>query len=215
MARLYGGDSPTSVSAGNGAAASPAEEVPLHLRSTTELLVCARDGDDGAAELLFRRTVPGLARWARGRLPTYARELCDTEDIVQDTVINALRRWDGFEVRHPGSWIAYLRQALLNRIRDEVRRARRRPIAVEFIDDRPDDTASPLERVITRVDLERYEAALLRLRPDDRVAILFRIEHNYTYEELALALGKPTPNAARVAVRRALMRLAEEMSDEA
>lgn len=215
MARLYGGDSPTSVSAGNGAAASPAEEVPLHLRSTTELLVCARDGNDGAAELLFRRTVPGLARWARGRLPTYARELCDTEDIVQDTVINALRRWDGFEVRHPGSWIAYLRQALLNRIRDEVRRARRRPIAVEFIDDRPDDTASPLERVITRVDLERYEAALLRLRPDDRVAILFRIEHNYTYEELALALGKPTPNAARVAVRRALMRLAEEMSDEA
>lgn len=215
MSRLYGGDPPTSVSAGNGAAASPAEEVPLHLRSTTELLVCARDGDDGAAELLFRRTVPGLARWARGRLPTYARELCDTEDIVQDTVINALRRWEGFEVRHPGSWIAYLRQALLNRIRDEVRRARRRPIAVEFIDDRPDDTASPLERVITRVDLERYEAALLRLRPDDRVAILFRIEHNYTYEELALALGKPTPNAARVAVRRALMRLAEEMSDEA
>lgn len=187
----------------------------MHLRSTTELLVCARGGDDGAAELLFRRTVPGLARWARGRLPTYARELCDTEDIVQDTVINALRRWEGFEVRHPGSWIAYLRQALLNRIRDEVRRARRRPMAVEFVDDRPDETASPLERVISRVDLERYEAALIRLRPDDRVAILFRIEHNYTYEELALALGKPTPNAARVAVRRALMRLAEEMSDEA
>jgi RNA polymerase sigma-70 factor (ECF subfamily) len=215
MSRLTGFDPTTSGSAGSGAAAKPAEEVPLHLRSTTELLVSARDGDPSAAELLFRRTMPGLQRWARGRLPTYARELCDTEDLVQDTVINALRRWDGFEVRHPGSWIAYLRQAILNRIRDEVRRARRRPIPVEFVDDRPDDTASPLEKVINRVDLDRYEAALERLRPDDRLAILGRIEHNYSYEELAVALGKPTSNAARVAVRRALMRLAEEMSDEA
>lgn len=214
MSRPTGVDPKTSGSAGSGAAVKPAGEVPLHLRSTTELLSSAQKGDDGAADLLFRRAVPGLQRWARGRLPAYARELCDTEDLVQDTVINALRRWEGFEIRHPGAWIAYLRQALLNRIRDEVRRARRRPVPVEFVDDRPDDSASPLERVINRVDLERYEAALARLKPDDRGAILWRIEHNYSYEELAIALGKPSPNAARVAVRRALMRLAEEMSDE-
>jgi hypothetical protein len=32
-----------------------------------------------------------------------------------------------------------------------------------------------------------------------------------SYEELAMALVKPTPDAARKAARRALVRLAEEM----
>jgi DNA-directed RNA polymerase specialized sigma24 family protein len=33
----------------------------------------------------------------------------------------------------------------------------------------------------------------------------------YTYEELAEALGKPSPDAARKAAHRAIVRLAEEM----
>ena len=35
---------------------------------------------------------------------------------------------------------------------------------------------------------------------------------DYSYEELAVMLGKPSPDAARVAVSRALVRLAEAMS---
>ena len=59
--------------------------------------------------------------------------------------------------------------------------------------------------------MRRYEAALARLRPDDREAIVARLELQYSYDELAVALGKPTANAARVAVLRAMSRLADQM----
>jgi RNA polymerase sigma factor (sigma-70 family) len=182
--------------------------------STIELLERARGGENDAISSLFARLIPGLRRWARGRLPVFARELCDTQDIVQDTVLSALRRLDSFEVRHPGALLAYLRQATLHRITDEVRRAQRRPVAQELVDQIDEDAISPFDRLLGRVEVTRYESALERLRPDDKAAILCRVEHQSSYEEMAIALGKPSANAARVAVRRALMRLAEEMSHE-
>jgi RNA polymerase sigma factor (sigma-70 family) len=183
--------------------------------STIDLLDQARKGDAYATDLLFQRIVPALRRWARGRLPANARELCDTEDLVQDTLAGVLRHLAEFEARHQGSLLAYLRLALLNRVRDEVRRTRRRGPAVELPAEWPDGSASPLEQVLGRAEINRYECALQRLREDYREAILWRIECGCSYEELAIALGKPSANAARVAVRRALMRLAKEMSNEA
>ena len=56
-----------------------------------------------------------------------------------------------------------------------------------------------------------YEEALQRLRPEEREAIIARVELGYTYQEMAEALGKPSPEAARKAAQRALVRLAEEM----
>lgn len=58
----------------------------------------------------------------------------------------------------------------------------------------------------------RYEAALARLEPEEREAIVGRIELGCPYAELAEALGKPSADAARMTVSRALLRLAEEMS---
>lgn len=200
----------------SGAVASGMKEVPqVHLQSTVDLLHLACGGDDEAIDHLFGRLVPGLRRWARGRLPAFARELCDTQDVVQDTVLHALRRLEQFEVRHPGALLAYLRQAVLHRITDEVRRAQRRPMTTELVDHPDADQLSPLDRMLGQHEVRRYEAALTRLRPDDREAILCRLEQQSTYDEMAIALGKPSANAARVAVRRALMRLAEEMSHEA
>lgn len=198
----------------NGSA-SAMKEVPVHLQSTVDLLLAAREGEAGAFDLLFERLVPGLRRWARGRLPVFARELCDTQDVVQDTVLNALRRLDQFEVRHPGALLAYLRQAVLHRITDEVRRSQRRPLMTELVDHADDSVMSPLDRILSQHEIARYETALARLKPDDRAAILCRVEHQSSYEQMAIDLGKPSANAARVAVRRALMRLAEEMSHEA
>jgi RNA polymerase sigma-70 factor (ECF subfamily) len=65
---------------------------------------------------------------------------------------------------------------------------------------------------IGREGMNRYEAALARLNPGDREAIIARMELQQSYEEVALALGKPNANAARVAVRRAIERLLREMA---
>ena len=71
---------------------------------------------------------------------------------------------------------------------------------------------SPLEEAIGLQALERYEAALQRLKPSDRDAIILRVELGCSLTEVAEALGKPTPNAAYVAIRRAIVRLVKEMS---
>ncbi len=104
-----------------------------------------------------------------------------------------------------------LRQAVLNRIRDEARRFSRRPVPTELSDSLQAEGASPLDIAIGREGVARYEAALQRLRPVDREAIIGRLELQHDYQELALILGKPNANAARVAVTRALARLMEQL----
>jgi RNA polymerase sigma-70 factor (ECF subfamily) len=179
--------------------------------SSTELLHRVRGGDKDALEALLRRYVPALRRWARGRLPLWARDLTETEDLVHDAILKSFKRFDTFEPVHEGALQAYLRQAVMNRIRDECRRVGRRPAGERLDEKTPDEQASPLETVIGVEAVEQYERALARLRSDDREAIIARIEMGFEYGELAVMLGKPTPDAARVAVSRALMRLAEAM----
>ena len=185
---------------------------PNRLESTHELLALVRQGDRGALDRLFARCLPPLRRWARGRLPSAARGALDTQDLVQDTIVNSLRRLDQFDSRHEGALQAYLRQAVLNRIRDEARRFTRRPPAAELTDSYQSEAASPLDIAIGREGVARYEAALQLLRPADREAIIGRLELQHDYQELAVILGKPNANAARVAVTRALARLMEHLN---
>ncbi len=181
------------------------------LDSTFDLVERAKTGDSEALNSLFGRFLPSLRRWASGRLPRWTRDLMDTDDLVQETVVRAVKRLDNFESRHEGALQAYLRQAIMNRIRDEVRRTKRTPIPTELDENASDHTASPLEVAIGTEALERYEAALARLRPEEREAIVARVEMDGSYQDVAQALGKPSADAARMAVTRALLRLAEEM----
>jgi RNA polymerase sigma factor (sigma-70 family) len=191
----------------------PRESQPLpDLMTTIELLDRYKGGDDAAMNLLLERSLPPLRRWARGRLPQWARSTAETNDLIQNAVIRALPHLKAFEVRHPGALQAYLRQAISNHIRDEIRRVKTRPAPTELDDAMPDDVPSPLERAIGRQGFERYEAALQRLRPADREAIVARIELQQSYEEVAIALDKPTADAARMAVTRAIRNLLSVMA---
>ena len=181
------------------------------LTSTFDLLERFKQGDDEAMSLLVERSLPPLKRWARGRLPQWARGLADTQDLVQDAVVRALPRLKEFEARHPGALQAYLRQAITNHIRDEIRRVNTRPAMTELPESQPDLSPSPLEEAIGREGVERYEAALKELRPADREAIVARIELQQSYEEVAIALGKPSADAARMAVTRAVKALIQVM----
>ena len=139
--------------------------------------------------------------------------MLETSDVVQDAVVSAMRHLDVFESRHQGALLAYLREAVMNRIRDVIRQHQRRPASADLPDDLKDEATSALERAIGAEEMARYETALQRLKASDREAIIGRLEMQYSYEELAVALNKPTPDAARVAVTRAMKRLAEVMQD--
>jgi RNA polymerase sigma-70 factor, ECF subfamily len=186
-------------------------EVSPALDSTFELIERMRRGDKEALERLMARHLGPLCRRVSGRLPRWARDLADTDDLVQDTLLRTFTKIEDFDVRGVGALQAYLRQAALNRVRDELRRKGRAPVLVDGEGLDLEGGESPLEEAIRREAVERYKAALARLKPEERDAIIARVEMNYSYAELAKALGKPTPEAARKAAQRALLRLAEEM----
>ena len=152
-----------------------------------------------------------LRAWAHGRLPLSARGLADTDDVVQITLVRALNRLEGFEYRHEGGFLGYLRQGVLNAIRQEIRRSRRRPTENVLDDSVEDQAASVVERAVGREILERYEAALMSLTTDQREAAMLRLEFGMSYPEIAEAMGKPSANAARMLVVRALVHLAEHV----
>jgi RNA polymerase sigma-70 factor (ECF subfamily) len=178
--------------------------------STTQLLVRARTGDRSAVTVLLERAIPPLKRWTHGRIPSFGRGPADTEDIVQDAVVQTLRRIDTFEHRSVGALQAFLRQVVVNRIRDVVRRVRRRGVPEELPEELHDDEMSPLEQAIMTERTEHFVAALGLLRPTDRQLVIWRIELGYSYSDIAEQLGKSEP-AARMAVTRAVERLGAKL----
>ena len=178
---------------------------------TSDLLDRARAGDEEALDALFTRHLPRIRRWASGRLPRWARDIADTTDIVHDTVMVTLRHLDSFEHRGDGALQAYLRQGVVNRIRNEMRNRSVRGLPESIDSGVPDDRTSPLQTVIAGQTFERYDAALSRLKPHERNAVIARLEFDLSYEEIAALLESPSANAARMVVVRALARVAEEM----
>jgi RNA polymerase sigma-70 factor (ECF subfamily) len=186
---------------------APIRDALLSDEPTIELVIKARDGDRQAVEALLQRCLPDLRRWAHGRLPPAARGSLDTADLVQETVLHVLRRLDSFQPRHVGAMQAYLRQSVINRIRDEVRKIGRQPAPTELPDDLAADLTSPLEAVVEAEAYERYRAALSELTPREREMVVARIEVQWSLAEIAQRFGMRTPDAARMAVSRALRKL--------
>lgn len=185
-----------------------------NLLATQELLAATKRGDPRAREVLYARYWPRLRVWASGRLPSYARSLLDTEDLVQDVLLRTIEGLDRIEVRGPGGFQAYVRQAILNRIRDQVRWAARRPGPDDVPEDLPDPSPSPLESAIGADALARYERAFAAQSESDQELLHLRIELNFDFPEIATMTGRPTRDAARMAFQRALARLAEGMDHE-
>jgi len=205
MTAQKGASLPTSRHPGDQSLASS------RFSTSLRLFVRARVGDLSALSRLFARLLPSLQRWTRQRLPPWARRRMDTEDLVQDAFLHLFQRMGQVEPRRQGALRAYLRVSIRNRIRDEVRRAGMVETSQEAGSGFADTGTSPLDRAMASENAERYREALARLDPGDQELIVGRIELGLSYEQLALATERVSPAAARVAVRRALLRLAEEV----
>ena len=140
-------------------------------------------------ERVLATLVPFFHRWTHGRLPSYARRRMDTGDIVQEAIVGVLRNLD------------------------EVRRASHGEVANRNSDP-ADGRASPLEEAIDSENRRQYRAALLTLADDDQALLVGRIELGLSFEDLALVTKRNSPDAARVATRRAALRLARAMGRE-
>jgi RNA polymerase sigma factor (sigma-70 family) len=127
-------------------------------------------------------------------------------------VLQTLRRGHTLDLRSREALAAYLREAVRNRIRDEHRRFARRGIHDRSSDTLVDKAPSPLDRALAQERDARYRAALARVSPQDRELIVAHVELDYTHEQLGCMTGR-SRNAARMALERAVRRLAEQMRD--
>ena len=158
-----------------------ATDAPLSAASSFDLVQRANRGEGPALDALLARYLPRLQRWAHGRLPPAARGAVQTQDLVQDTLMHVIERLPSFNPRHEGAFQGYVRTALLNRVRDLARQCQRRGPAVPLGTDLAGQECSPLDLAVGQETLDRYEAALDRLRPDDKALIVARIELGLPY----------------------------------
>jgi RNA polymerase sigma factor (sigma-70 family) len=178
------------------------------IESTATLLRRVRGGDLVARERLCTLYLPILRRWAAGQMPANHRDLVDTSDLTQITLLRVLDQIHSFEPRHEGAFLGYLRDALMSAIRDEIRRSSRRGggRSIEM------DDADWHSLVVESVGMDTmadYEKALAGLAPDDREAVILRFEFGMSFEEIASATERVSPDAARMAVKRALAALSK------
>jgi len=177
---------------------------------TTEfLIVQVKQGNLAARERLAGRFLPILKRFAHGRLPSQARGRTDTDDLVLTTVVRALGKVDSIDASRKGGFLAYLRRALTNEIRDEIRRASRAPRLAPLTENVASGERTPLDELLAREAVKAYQEALARLPQPQRAALLLRIEEGWSYDRVADAVGSPSANAARMLVSRALDRVAK------
>jgi RNA polymerase sigma factor (sigma-70 family) len=177
------------------------------------LLARYQAGDESALSRLWERFRPRLGRWASGRLPPLSRSLASTDDLVQDTFLRSLDYLQTIQPQGPRSLFAYFRKTVLNQIRDQARRSAVRPRAVPLSEELHSSVGpSPLEELLGREVLDRYEQALATLSEDDQAIVVAFVELRCTDREIAELCEKPSPDAARMARNRAVARLARALS---
>ena len=168
--------------------------------STADLVFKARSGDRSAENEIVRRNLPELTQYARGRLPGAARSGSDTEDLVQDTMIQALKRLPTFDPSRRGGFQAYLRTSLRHRVCDEVRRSIRTPQTAPM-QDTPDRGPTPHDVIAARETVASYRRALATLRPNYRALVQAHIERDWTARadraDVRQAVGQRRPRRAR------------------
>lgn len=160
--------------------------------STADLLERIRKGDPGAFEEVAREHAPRLFR--------LALKLCgrreDAEDLVQETLVRSLPALRRFEGRARLS--TYLIRALTNLWKNRLRSRRRSPLLEWFhggtkTDDEDtgpealavDPEPGPDERIEARERSGEVRAAVARLAPDRRLALLLREVEELSYEQIA------------------------------
>jgi len=122
--------------------------------------------------------IPALRRYARAL--THDAELAD--DLVQDTLVRALRSEHLF---HGGDVRSWLYTILTNLNRNRLRSLARRPAHTSLEDNDAPDTAGP---EAGGRDIERALASLVE---DQRIALLLVVLEGLTYREVAEIQGVP------------------------
>jgi RNA polymerase sigma-70 factor (ECF subfamily) len=144
-------------------------------------------------------------------------------DLVQETLVDAVRDFGRFQGRSEAELQAWLRQLLLHNLVDFTRQFRRgqkrqigREIELEAGNSSVERAAgleasllSPSNQAMEDEQAQAIKRALQRLPPDYQQALHLRFQEDRSFEEIGRIMNL-TPNAARKLWARAVKRLRRE-----
>ena len=191
-------------------------------QKTQELVALAQEGDQSALNNLYRIYAERVQWMVRFRMSKELRSKLESMDIVQDTLVHALRGLDGFTYKNEGDFVRWLSKIAENELRGNLRKlhADKRDIrkVVRFDDDKPTtrggyagiptpvDATTPSVIMSKRIELARLEKAIDELKPEYREVIVLTKIDGLSYNEMGERLGK-SDDAVRKLVSRAMAEL--------
>lgn len=195
----------------------------------SELIERARHGDVEGRERLFELCRSYLGLVARSQVETWLRVKVDASDLVQQTMLEAHRDFDGFQGTSEKEWLAWLRKILSHNAADFVRRyrgtakrqARRevrfRDSADSVAGGAPEPAApgvTPSQEFLQLDNQLRVTAAVAELPPDYQEVIVLRNLQRLPFNEVAERMQRSRP-AVQMLWMRAIKKLQEALGDDA
>ena len=190
--------------------------------NTEHLVVLAKNGDESALARLCSIYSERICRIVRLRMGKGLRSKMESMDIVQDTLISALRGLENFTYQNEGDFLRWVSTIAENRLRDNLDKlqADKRDVRKEIplIDNRqttqeglmgafePSDLTTPSLIMSKREDLNRLEKAIDKLKPEHREVIILAKIEGLSYLEIGKKIGK-SPDAVRMIMSRAMTEL--------
>ena len=196
--------------------------------NVSELIELARRGDPEGRERLFELCRGYLGFVARCQVESWLRVKVDASDLVQQTMLEAHRDFNGFQGSSEKEWLAWLRKILSHNAADFVRHyrgtaKRQAGREVRFCD--PADTvargapepaapgATPSQEFL-RLDNElRMTAALADLPPDYQEVIVLRNLQRLPFNDVAERMGRSRP-AVQMLWMRAIKKMQEVLGND-
>jgi len=191
--------------------------------ATPELLQRWHTGDTAALSALVHEHLPWLRVHVERRLGNFLRSRAETDDYLQEVVLDFLRDGPRFQVQSTAQLRALLARIVENTLRDrnDWFRAKRRFLGGDAA--LPTETVLQLDPALQRSTTPSRDAVrsevrdwvrlgLELLEPEDRKILLEREYEDRSFVEIAADLGM-TPNSVRMRWVRAVGRLAELLQE--
>ncbi|HEX6812355.1 MAG TPA: sigma-70 family RNA polymerase sigma factor [Planctomycetota bacterium] len=207
-----------------GADADPPPRVDGALPlQTVELLDRVRAGNGDAIGELFRRYGPRVRGLAAVRMGRSLVDMHDCDDVVQETMLAALRKLDQFRGGE-GSLVCWLATIVETHVQNAQRSARTHKRGGGLVQRRADlgvttisnlgaaDAGASPSQVAAAGELDgRLERALLGLDASLRQIVYCRLVLDMGHAEIAAVLGLASGDSARALFHKAVVRLRERL----
>lgn len=167
--------------------------------------LCARNDRQAQAELYTRYAARVLTLCRR-----YSDSADDAYDLMQDSLVKALKMIGSFHYKGPGSLYAWISRLAVNEALDRIRKRRLLFLPLDILP--PGETVEPDEDDFGKMSQEEILGIISALPPQQRAVFNMYCIDGYSHREIAGMLGISEKGSAGL-LAKARIRLRKEINN--